>query len=137
MAKIRVYELAKQLGIQSKDIVEFLAANGVADKTQSSGLDENHVEMVQKKFKKAPAPEKKEQPVNHEAPQKEEKAQAEGQKERPKKKSSISAVYNAQYSRQPRPRKDGVLSFPPGRQTCPSQKRWGKTFPSGRSSCAS
>ena len=81
-------------GIQSKDIVEFLAANGVADKTQSSGLDENHVEMVQKKFKKAPAPEKKEQPVNHEAPQKEEKAQAEGQKERPKKKSSISAVYS-------------------------------------------
>ncbi len=114
MAKIRVYELAKQLGIQSKDIVEFLAANGVADKTQSSGLDENHVEMVQKKFKKAPAPEKKEQPVNHEAPQKEEKAQAEGQKERPKKKSSISAVYNAQYSRQPRPRKDGDRPSRPG-----------------------
>ena len=38
MAKVRVYELAKQLDVQSKDIVSFLAENGIEVKS-ASGLE--------------------------------------------------------------------------------------------------
>ena len=116
MAKVRVYELAKQLDVQSKDIISFLAEQGVEVKSQS-GIEGDALAMVEKKFsQKNNKPETVSQ-----APKKEEKAVAkdtagdkktdkegkpvEGQ--RPKKKSSITAVFNAQYSKQPRNRREG------------------------------
>ena len=148
MAKIRVYELAKQLDIQSKEIIEFLAGQGVEAKSQS-GLDDAQTDMVKKRFGKkasapvkesAPAPAKQAEPemkkteaaakpaeragesagaekgeeraMKRKAPVPDsrkrdgEKPAAAGEvKERPKKKPSISAVFNAQYSRQGRPRR--------------------------------
>ena len=34
MAKVRVYELAKQLGVETKEVVATLAANGIEVKSQ-------------------------------------------------------------------------------------------------------
>ena len=49
MAKVRVYELAKQLDVQSKDIISFLAEQGVEVKSQS-GIEGDALAMVEKKF---------------------------------------------------------------------------------------
>lgn len=58
MAKIKVHEIAKEIGVQSKDIVACLEANGVSGKTASSGLEEDQAELVRKKMS-AKAPEAK------------------------------------------------------------------------------
>lgn len=138
MAKIRVYEIAKQLNVESKEIVSFLAENGIEVKSQS-GIEGDTLAMVEKKFAKSasaekpvekpaekPKAEKKtEQPKAEkmtEMPKTEKKEEAQ---QRPKKKSSITAVFNAQYSKQPRPRRDGARPrrAEGGRPARPGQER--------------
>ncbi|HEX2153506.1 MAG TPA: translation initiation factor IF-2 [Acidimicrobiia bacterium] len=46
MAKTRVYELARDLGMESKDVLEQALELGLEVKTASSGLDEAEVELV-------------------------------------------------------------------------------------------
>ena len=134
MAKMRVHELAKELNIESKNIVELLSSTEYAVKTASSGIEDAAIELVRNKFaKKAEAP--KAEAPKAEAPKAEEqkteapKEEAQKQQERPKKKSSITAVFNAQYSKQQRrpnqnapqknrdgaPRKEGA----PNRENAP------------------
>ena len=120
MAKMRVHELAKELEIESKNIVEFLKGTEFEVKSVQSGIEDAAQDMVRKNFGKkveeAPAP-KTEEP-KAEAP-KTEKPAAEGEaKERPKKKSSITAVFNAQYSKQPQRRPGG----PNGQQRKPGTR---------------
>ena len=112
MAKVRVYELAKQLDVQSKDIVSFLAENGIEVKS-ASGLEPDAQALVEKKFKKGTVTEQAPQTEPEKATKKvvaaketKEKA-APAKEQRPKKKSSITAVFNAQYSNQARPRREG------------------------------
>lgn len=131
MAKMRVHELAKELDIKSQDIIEALSTTEYAVKSASSGVEEAAQKLVRAKFGKAEAAApkaeaagKKEEVSGKGTPKKEQKVQkeekmpekknAEGKKpeekkqtagdgkERPKKKSSISAVFNAQYSKQSR-----------------------------------
>ena len=101
MAKMRVHELAKELDIESKSIVEFLKGTEHEVKSVQSGIEDAAQDMVRKNFgKKVEAP-KAETPKT-EAPK------AEGEvKERPKKKSSIAAVFNPQYSKQQPQRRPG------------------------------
>ena len=47
MAKVRVYELARELGLESKDVLERAQELGIEVKTASSGLDEDAVALVQ------------------------------------------------------------------------------------------
>ena len=139
MAKMRVHELAKELNIESKNIVELLSSTEYAVKTASSGIEDAAIELVRNKFaKKAEAPKAeapKAEAPKAEAPKAEEqkteapKEEAQKQQERPKKKSSITAVFNAQYSKQQRrpnqnapqknrdgaPRKEGA----PNRENAP------------------
>ena len=49
MAKIRVYELAKQLDISSKDVVTFMASKGVTV-TAQNGLEDDQAQQVRKAF---------------------------------------------------------------------------------------
>ncbi|UMY98558.1 translation initiation factor IF-2 [Roseburia rectibacter] len=120
MAKMRVYDLAKELGIESKQIIETLNTTEYAVKAASSNVDDPAQEIVRKKFGKSAAPEKKAQnkenaPENKPADNKaaapenkpvqkpqanEQTKSAENAEQRPKKKSSITAVFNAQYSKQ-------------------------------------
>ena len=148
MAKMRIYELAKELGLSSKDVISYLNGQGVDAKTSSSNIEDDAISSVRKHFggeKKAAAPEAekpaaKAAPVKAAAPaeKKEEKAAPEKkaaapaqashsgearQASRPegaakpaahadgkapvrkegqppqKKKSTITAVFNAQYSK--------------------------------------
>ena len=60
MAKIKVHELAKELGKESKDIIAFLASNGVEAKAMS-GVEDEMADKARKKFLKS-EPAKKEAP---------------------------------------------------------------------------
>ena len=115
MGKKKVYELAKELDIQSKDIVAFLQEKGIEGKVAQSALEEDAVNMVCKKFGKAEAPkveapkttpkveEVKAEPKKEVAPQ-----PAAENAEQPKKKKRIVIVGNPQHSKtgmnMPKPR---------------------------------
>ncbi len=87
MAKMRVYELAKELGIENADVLAAAADLGYETKTASSGLDDEQVSNLKKKLggkssgkasakEEKPAKEKaaaKEKPAKEEKPVKEEK----------------------------------------------------------------
>ena len=116
MAKMRVHELAKELGIENKQIIEFLSTTEHAVKSHSSSIEDDVQKMVRDKFQKKAAPKTETAPKAEAAPKKEAapKAEAapkveaapkaaenaEGRPERPKKKSSSTAVFNPQYSKQ-------------------------------------
>ncbi len=109
MAKMRVHELAKELNIKSQDIVELLSSTEYAVKGATSGLEEAAQDVVRKKY--APSQEEKSKKESAPETEKDVKKETTGeeqkkQPERPKKKSSITAVFNAQYSKQP-PRRNG------------------------------
>ena len=50
MAEKRVYELAKELGRQNREIIEALKANGVEVKSHMSRLEEACIRMIKEKF---------------------------------------------------------------------------------------
>ncbi len=118
MAKMRVHELAKELEIESKNIVEFLKGTEYEVKSAQSGVEDVAQDMVRKNFGKKTEP-KVEEPAPKAETAKTEKTVADGEeKERPKKKSSITAVFNAQYSKQPQRRPGG----PNGQQRKPGAR---------------
>ena len=64
MAKIKVHELAKELGKESKDIIAFLGSNGIEAKAMS-GVEDDMAEKIRKNFSKSEAPKaKKPRPVD-------------------------------------------------------------------------
>ena len=52
---MRVSELAKELGKTSKEILDILQKNQVSDKTHSSNISEEHIQMVKRILTPAPA----------------------------------------------------------------------------------
>lgn len=52
MAKMKVHELAKELEIQSKDIVTFLQEKGFEVKAAQSSVEDEQIQLVRTKFKK-------------------------------------------------------------------------------------
>ena len=100
MAKMRVHELAKELNIKSQDIIELLSTTDYAVKSASSGIEDAAQAVVRNKFSKKE--DTKLAAKAEKAMTKAEDAKTEEGKERPKKKSSITAVFNAQYSKQSR-----------------------------------
>ncbi len=50
MAKVRIYELAKELGKQNNDILNFLQEKGIEAKTPSSSVEEEAAQLVRKAF---------------------------------------------------------------------------------------
>ena len=96
MSGIRVHELARQLGRQNKEVIEFLKSRGVDIKSHMSVVDESLASMVKDKLKNRG----KEHIAKLDTPKTEEKvvtAKSEGDKaETPKKKKNIIRVYHAQ-----------------------------------------
>lgn len=120
MAKIKVHELAKELELQSKDILSFLQEKGIEAKAAQSSLEEDAAALVRnslghKKAAAAPAAEKS--PVKTEsakpaeekaqAPAGEAKAQDAKAPEETKKKKKIIFVSNPQNSKMPGQRQGG------------------------------
>ena len=96
MSKVRVHELAKELGRQNREVIEFLKAKGVDVKSHMSNLEEPQIAMVKDKFAKMG----KGQITKVDTPKTEEKTittKPEAEKaEAPKKKKNIIRVYHAQ-----------------------------------------
>ena len=95
MAKMRVHELAKELNIKSQDVIDTLNGTQFAVKNVQSGLEDEAQKIVRKKYTKA---EEKKETDKKEEPKKDDAKAA----DRPKKKASITTVFNAQYSKQGR-----------------------------------
>ena len=90
MSKMRVYELAKELGRDNKDVINCLTANGIEVKSHMSVLEEDQIQTVKSQV---PAREIVRKPVEV-APA----TEAEKNGEAPKKKN-ISRVFHSQNSR--------------------------------------
>ena len=56
MAKMKVHELAKELGVQSKDVLAYLTENGSTVKSHASNIEDKEIDMVRGKFGKKSAP---------------------------------------------------------------------------------
>jgi len=55
MLKKRVYELAKELGVENKELIARLEKMGITVKTHSSGLEDSDVERVRREYQAAEA----------------------------------------------------------------------------------
>ncbi len=128
MAKMRVHELAKELEIESKNVIEFLKGTEYEVKSAQSGVEDAAQDMVRKNFGKKVETPKVEAPAPKAEAPKPEKPAADGEsKERPKKKASIAAVFNPQYSKQQQRRPGG----PNGQQRRPGARPDGERRPQG------
>ncbi len=58
MSKVRVYELAKKLNKQSKEILDVLAKLGIEGKTHTSSIEEDMAKKITDSFSPQPLPEK-------------------------------------------------------------------------------
>ncbi|MDO5426221.1 MAG: translation initiation factor IF-2 N-terminal domain-containing protein [Eubacteriales bacterium] len=85
MSKVRVFELAKELGKQNKEILTFLADKGVNLTSHMSMIEDEQVEMIKEGLQK---------PQNTEKAEKTEKPA-----EAPAKKKNITQVFHPQNSR--------------------------------------
>lgn len=96
MAKTKVHELAKELGMQSKEIIAFLQNKGIEVKAAQSALEEDAVDMVRGEFGASTAPKKE---TAGEAPQKAAegnvKKQVEGEKQEEPKKAPVQGTGSA------------------------------------------
>ncbi len=127
MAKVRVYELAKKLGLENKKFVEDLGKEGIEVKSHMSTVDEETADLIITLFSQgeaAPAkkPEKKEAaaPKAKKAPPKKEKAappekkaappKVQKDEKTPKKKPAPKAPVAAE---KPAPPKEEALPPPP------------------------
>lgn len=77
MAKKRIYDLAKELGVTNKDIVDYFASKG-QNFVPANNLDDPQVEEARKHFSKKDAPAA---PKAAEKPKPEKKTETEGKKE--------------------------------------------------------
>ena len=101
---MRVHELAKELNINSKELLEFLSSKNEKIKTSSNSVSEDEIALAKKQFVK-----KEQKPVTENKPEKEAK-EAKETKEQPKEESAqapkqdapvkkkIVSVYNPQNS---------------------------------------
>ena len=58
MPKVRIYELAKKLNKQSKEILDELAKMGIEGKTHTSGIEEDVAKKITDAFSPRPPKEK-------------------------------------------------------------------------------
>ena len=65
MAKLKVFELAQELEVSSKDIMNYLSENGIAKKSHLNSMEDKEVSMVRVKFNKnSKQPEQNERLMN-------------------------------------------------------------------------
>ena len=100
MAKVKVHELAKELNIQSKEILQYLSEQNIEVKSHMSSIEDDVIRVVKKKFAK-------------ERTGKRGKSCTKGSRKGRRRTSgtseekfSITAVYNPQNSKQPNNRRN-------------------------------
>ena len=101
MSNIRVHELAKQLGKDSKDILKVLAEHGIEAKTHMSSITEETAVLVKKELdpNAGGSGNNKQEPVKSKGkPESGQKPARTAEAKEPEKKSHITQVYNPQNS---------------------------------------
>ena len=106
MAKFKVYELAKELEKQSKEIISFLQGKGIEVKAAQSSIDDEVAQMVREHFgggknETKPDTVQKEIQAKVEDSKGDEKSGLLKTEEHPKKKKNIIFVSNPQNSKMP------------------------------------
>ena len=99
MAKFKVYELAKELEKQSKEIISFLQEKGIEVKAAQSGVDDEAAEMVRKHFGAAKEEKKEEAKASeqvNEAPVKVEDGKEEEKSQQAKGMLLLNIIETAQ-----------------------------------------
>lgn len=149
MAKMRVHELAKELNIDSKEVLTILKGTEYEVKTSSNSIEDAAQNFVRGKVSgaktKPAAPkaetEKKEQPkqetvkVGQAKSEQPKQAESAVKPERPKKKASISAVFNPQNSKQLGGRRRDIIQTrgtSAGRETTGNKTGRGASHAAGR-----
>jgi len=64
MAKVRVYELAKELDVPSREILDFLSEQGMEVKSHASSVEEDVALLVRNNFEKGAAEDKAKEPAS-------------------------------------------------------------------------
>ena len=100
MAKLKVHELAKELEVQSKDVVAFLQDKGI-EKVAASALEDDMADMVRKHFYKSAGSAPKSDNADKAAETVAKSEGAEAKAEAPKKKKKIIFVSNPSNSKMP------------------------------------
>ncbi len=105
MGKIKVHELAKELELNSKDVVSYLQGKSLDVKSHMSSVEDDVANDVRSHFGKKAEPAKKAPETEVKAaeaakPSQTPKTSEDGKKEEHKKKT-IAAVYNPQFSKNP------------------------------------
>ncbi|MCC8150903.1 MAG: translation initiation factor IF-2 N-terminal domain-containing protein, partial [Lachnospiraceae bacterium] len=101
MTKVRVYEIAKELNVSNKEIIDFLSGHNIEAKSHSSSLEDDAVSLIRGHYGKK---------SSVAAEPSDAKSEGEEKRERPKKKATISAVYNPQNSKSADRRNGGPRS---------------------------
>jgi len=86
--KVRVHEIAKELGIKSKEVVDKATEMGIDVKTASSSVSTEEAEKIMNYIMNPAATAPKPKPVVKKAPKKEEPAEEEKVKAKKKKKDT-------------------------------------------------
>jgi len=116
--KMRVHELAKELGITSKELIALLEASGIKDKKAASSLEEDEINKIKKAQKAAPKTEKKEA-VSKAAP----KAQAKQKSVAKKKPVKAKEQKAAGATKKAEPPKKTQKKTEGGKKTAVAEKR--------------
>ena len=110
MAKMKIKELAEELGVDSKDVIKFLNDNGFEAKSSTKGIEDEQINLVKGKFAAASKKEEKPAEAKKEEPKAKPEVKAEtkpgnkpeavaSEEDKPKKKKNISVVVNTGASR--------------------------------------
>ena len=142
MAKMKIKELAEELGVDSKEVIKFLNDNGFEAKSSTKGIEDEQINLVKGKFgvsskkEEKPAALKKAEVKTEAKPEAkteakpaakpESKSENAGSEEaKPKKKKNISVVVNTGNSRYSRAgqgqRRPGQGGQRPGQDRRPGQ----------------
>ncbi|MDO4345269.1 MAG: translation initiation factor IF-2 N-terminal domain-containing protein, partial [Eubacteriales bacterium] len=134
MSKMRVHELARELGRTNKEIISFLTNKGMEVKSHMSMLEDDQVDLVRKNVGSRPAPVRREAPAGEmhaaqstaqtAAPTAREGAQntqnpSGAQGAQPPKKKNITRIFRSQNSR------TGIQK-PAGMRTADEKRRPGE-----------
>jgi len=96
LTKIRVYELARELELESKDVLKFAADLGFDVKNHMSNLEREQAEQVRQAVRPAPAGKKAAQPEQKKAQPAPKKAEPEGKKAQPEQKKPAAVQRKAE-----------------------------------------
>ena len=99
MSTVRVYELAKELNVSNKEVLDFLKSKNIDLTSHMSNVEDTQAEKIREKFKMTGKEQKVESPNNEKNLNK--------QEETPKKKKNIIRVYHAQNASDGGRRKQG------------------------------